>query len=138
MMMFAGFSITVSGICYFAQPLLQDSKNRPVPILIWTPFDINASIYWVIYTYEAATLISSATYTICQDVLMLGLMLQICKQLDILALRFSNIVKLDAATQESQFSGWIEHHTKIFQLGYLYSVVIYQLLSISNQYYYVF
>lgn len=119
--MLAGFLITVGGICYFAQPLVENSINQVLPIPVWLPFEINVLSYWILYTYEAAVFIFLSTFAICQDVLMFGLMLQICKQLDILVLRISNIIKFNDDNQESQLSGCIVHHIQVFRSEYIFN-----------------
>lgn len=93
-------------------PLFYKGNNRPLAFPIWTPGDLVGTKYWVFYVFELVTLFLCCAFVVCQDVLVTGILLQICKQYDFLASRFRNL-KIDCP--KIQFNRLIQHHVCIYK-----------------------
>ncbi|XP_023247721.1 odorant receptor 13a-like [Copidosoma floridanum] len=117
----------ITGIFLVIAPLFKDTENQELPYKVLLPYDIsNPLFYWLTFFHHT---IGAATFTaisITTDALIIGFMLHVCAQLDLLQFRLTRFPELIGGTDSWEKAQRIEklllaqsvnHHVNIYEIS---------------------
>ena len=120
-------------ISVIAGSIFNNIPNRTLPIDAWIPFDYSTQIgFWCTYLYQISAYSINSAIGSMGDVLVCGLISQVCAQLKLLKFRLlmmpSTILeettkfideRCDQAVERRLLNEMIRHHNNIFKYIYL-------------------
>ncbi|XP_023245330.1 uncharacterized protein LOC106646755 [Copidosoma floridanum] len=117
----------ITGIFLVIAPLFKDTENQELPYKVLLPYDIsNPLFYWLTFVHHAIDAAIFAAISIITDALIIGFMLHVCAQLDLLQFRLTRFPELIGETDSWEKARRIEklllaqsvnHHVNIYEIS---------------------
>ncbi|RLZ02262.1 Odorant receptor 43 [Cephus cinctus] len=130
--------VTTSVLSNSIGSLFSHLKHRTLPYKVWLPYSLSSlKLFWLSYIHQCASLSIAAYINVTTDLFIIGMMIQICEQFEILKHRLisTNCEKTSSKSNGTILEECIRHHNYIIRCAggvkHEFSAVVIVQLTVS-------